>query len=78
MASRKQIANDATSKGKAIATTRDEASLPTSNQSHTEDKGSISPQELCIDVQPSQQQEDQLLQMLYKMIEKNKETTVAI
>ena len=50
MSLQKQIANDATSKGKAIATTGGKASLPTSNQPHTKDIGSISPQELSVDV----------------------------
>ena len=67
MAPRKWIDDGATSKGKTTATTKGKASLPTSNQSHTEDTGSISLQELFADVQPSQQQEVQFLQMLYEM-----------
>jgi len=73
MAPQKQIASDATSKGKAITTTGGKASLPTNNQPHTEDTDSISPQELSADVQLSQQREDQLLQMLYEMREQMKE-----
>ena len=73
MAPRKRITNGATSKGKVTATTEGKAYLPTNNQSHTKDTDSISPQELSVDVQSSQQQEDKLLHMLYEMRKQMKE-----
>jgi len=53
---RKRIANDATSKGKATATAGRKASLPTNNQPRVEDTDFISPQESSASVQLSQQQ----------------------
>jgi len=64
MAPQKQTPNDATSKGRAIATTWGKVSLPTSNQPPDRDIGSISLQKLFADIQSSQQQEDQFFQML--------------
>jgi len=54
MAPRKRIVNDATSKGKAVATVGDKASLLSSNQSLTEDTISVSPQEPSANIQPSE------------------------
>ena len=73
MAPWKQITNDATFKGKAIETTGGKASLLTTNHSHTDKIDSISLHNLSANVQLSQQWEDQLLQMLYKMWEQMKE-----
>ena len=73
MVLRKQIVSDATSKGKAVVTIRSKTFQPISNQLHIDDIDSISPQKLFVDFQPSQQREDQLLEIFYETREKMKE-----